>query len=504
MKMMSGETVAAASTILLSSSVGFICDRKQKLHDSGIIITLLIAIMLSNLTLFGYSVPSSHMIYDLCWSRFLPASLALILFSTANDANLATKNSDTIYNVNQEKRKVGRVLNTREQIIALGFPFIIGSIGSVVGCLIAALIQVKANSLRPLRCIAMNKIDACVAVGKCFLLYKMASICIWKDETTEIVLTFVLSLSGCLSASYIGGTVNFFAAARLISKYLQLKCPTISTTQISNLLSAMAAADLFVMAVYFGTMTKLMSWKRLNTWFPQRGDGPNDDEVIKAQIQSKMKDHSNILTTIPSSISMSILAWLVVEISIFLENKTSTFVPGLGCAFVALFGVLINQTIGLFVGRKSRFIRNVATHFKRDVGIIAPELSEFCFYLLFAAIGTSANLKEAMSFGLGSMTFASMSLLVHIFITFTGSIICMRVAKANNWLNHLFPLSSNEICIASNAAIGGASTAAALAGKSTHNKRNLVVSATFWGIVGYAISTAIGVSLARFLLSLSI
>ena len=64
--------------------------------------------------------------------------------------------------------------------------------------------------------------------------------------------------------------MNFFAAARLISKHLEVKQPLGSMAQMNNLLSAMAAADLIIMAVYFGIMTKLMSWKKLHSLFPQR------------------------------------------------------------------------------------------------------------------------------------------------------------------------------------------------------------------------------------------
>lgn len=48
---------------------------------------------------------------------------------------------------------------------------------------------------------------------------------------------------------------------------------------------------------------------------------------------------------------------------------------------------------------------------------------------------------------------------------------------------------------------GGPATAAAFAG-SIGGHRSLVVAATLWGIVGYAVGTTVGVTLSQFLLKL--
>ena len=154
------DTIAAASTILLSSSVGFASDRIKQLKDSGIIITLLMAIMLSNLNVFGLSVPVSHPIYDLCWSHFLPASLALILISSSSESIFRSK-SKSVFRGKQQ-----HALTTKEQIVAVGIPFIIGSIGSILGCLFSVSLQVRANSIGLMKVFAMNKLDACVAAGE--------------------------------------------------------------------------------------------------------------------------------------------------------------------------------------------------------------------------------------------------------------------------------------------------------------------------------------------------
>ena len=52
-------------------------------------------------------------------------------------------------------------------------------------------------------------------------------------------------LTGCLCASYIGGTVNFFATAKL------LKDTVGGDAVMGSAFGSMAAADLVVMAFYF-------------------------------------------------------------------------------------------------------------------------------------------------------------------------------------------------------------------------------------------------------------
>ena len=158
----STDTVAAASTILISSTVGFASDKLElSKRDLGIMITLLTATMITNFGLFGVTVPSTHPVYDLCWSKFLPASLSLILFSASSGS----------VTENQEKEKAStkdskRSLTTRELIVALGIPFVIGSLGSILGCLFSSSFLVWVGSVDFLKKISMSPIEASIAAGK--------------------------------------------------------------------------------------------------------------------------------------------------------------------------------------------------------------------------------------------------------------------------------------------------------------------------------------------------
>ena len=273
----------------------------------------------------------------------------------------------------------------------------------------------------------------------------------------------------------------------------------------NNLLSAMAAADLIVMAIYFGALTSIKSWKTMHGWLPPRNDEFEKNtsvELIGNLEQNQSIGRSKSLSMIPAGLIMVALASIIVEISTTLERHTSSIIPGMGCAFVAMFGTILNRVIDHLSKHESILIHKHVTKFKYDIRKMAPPMSDYCFYLLFAAIGTSANLRRAMTYGLPCIAFASLSLMIHVLTIFSGSVtITKLLPRINIRFKRILPLSTEEVCIASNAAIGGASTAAALAGKSkTRNRSGLVIAATFWGIVGYAFSTSIGAVLSRILL----
>ena len=164
---LSPETITATSTIVVSSFVGFASDQSQYSQDSGLLITLVLATILSNFGLFGYAVPSIHPIYDFCWTKFLPASLALILFSAPSDSSENKKGYEEEGNkVASIMNNDNRILNTKELVFAIGVPFVIGSIGSILGCLFSRFFQVWAGSINSMKNIGIGPVEASVAAGR--------------------------------------------------------------------------------------------------------------------------------------------------------------------------------------------------------------------------------------------------------------------------------------------------------------------------------------------------
>ncbi|CAN0386505.1 unnamed protein product, partial [Scytosiphon promiscuus] len=79
--------------------------------------------------------------------------------------------------------------------------------------------------------------------------------------------------------------------------------------------------------------------------------------------------------------------------------------------------------------------------------------------------------------------FASLALAVHVAFMAIGATALNRCCGAG--------LSIDDLIVASNANIGGPSTAATFAGLI--GKADLVIPAAVWGTVGYAIATSLGV-----------
>ena len=153
------DSLVALSTILLSAAIGFTSDRMNFLGgNAGTIVTLTSAALLSNVGLFGLSVPISHPIYDICWTKFLPASLALVLLSSPK-SSARNKRTNTVYETRQSS-----VINS-EIVAAVAVPFWIGSLGSILGCIISAKFMVRCGQ-NGSSIIGMTPFEAAIAAGE--------------------------------------------------------------------------------------------------------------------------------------------------------------------------------------------------------------------------------------------------------------------------------------------------------------------------------------------------
>lgn len=128
---------------------------------------------------------------------------------------------------------------------------------------------------------------------------------------------------------------------------------------------------------------------------------------------------------------------------------------------------------------------SLATLLPKQMGKIggADQLGTFLMQIFFAAIGASANISIVLKYGPVLFLFAGVILLFHlIFILLAGK---------------LFKLDVSEVVIASNANMGGPTTAAAMAVARKWN--HLVIPAILCGTLGYAIATFIGAALGYWL-----
>jgi uncharacterized membrane protein len=426
----SAATFRAASVLIGSSLVGSSIDRI--FPNTGILATMAVAAICSNLSL----VPSHHFLYDLCWTTFLPASLAFLLLGRTHQP---------VHSGNDDDARQ----STQAVIKAVSIPFLIASIGSIIGCIASFLVCHKFPSLW------LQPKDAAVAAS-------------------------------CLCASFIGGSVNFFATANFI----------VGGGKASTLMSSMAAADLLVMAVYFAAMAGSLRSKYLTSLFGT-GMSDNNNNNMRADsksgaTQSTREEKRKAMGIAGSSLRkaqgatlVSALALIIVKISTLFEKLTSAFLPGTTCASIAVLAPAVQRYLS------SAKQNDLAKSMQQ----VASPLSDFCFQLLFASIGTSANLGEALVQGPACLLFSLLALAIHILIVFSGSLHAKKIF-------HL-PLVFEDVLVASNAAIGGPATAAAFAGRMKGpRQRGLTMAGTVWGVVGYAVGTTIGVSIFRILLKM--
>ncbi|MBU1676614.1 DUF819 family protein, partial [bacterium] len=127
----------------------------------------------------------------------------------------------------------------------------------------------------------------------------------------------------------------------------------------------------------------------------------------------------------------------------------------------------------------------LATAFSRQLRNLAGAevVGAFLMQIFFAVIGASANIGVVLSVGPSLFVFAAVILAVHLTVL-------LAAGKAAG-------LDLTELVIASNANMGGPTTAAAMA--VARRWQHLVLPAILCGTLGYAVATFVGVMLGHWL-----
>ncbi len=263
---------------------------------------------------------------------------------------------------------------------------------------------------------------------------------------------FSKELAGVFCATYIGGSVNFFSTA----KTLQLDLDS------GDLLAAATAADNLVMTVFFLILFTLPSIKIIQRAFSTQDSFQNSQtNEPNSSLQSDNKT-----------------AFSLLQVSQALTISGIICATGVGIAVLLGFpkaGILVSTI--LIVG--------LATGFPQYLGqlTVAEQIGTLLMQIFFAVIGASANIWQVIQVSPLLFVFAALILTVHLFVLLLGG--------------KLLGIDLAELLIASNANIGGPTTAAAMASSKQWDK--LVTPAILCGTLGYAIATFIGVALANWL-----
>ena len=255
-------------------------------------------------------------------------------------------------------------------------------------------------------------------------------------------------LAGIFCSTYIGGSMNFVASAEA----LQMNS--------GDILTAGVAADNLMMTIYFIILFTLPSVKFLVKIFPTHHEDSKDDISldVKEDNDNNKIELLDMAKALAISISICAVGFTVADI---------IAIKGMGILIITALIII------------------VATSFPKQISAIngADKMGILLMQVFFAAIGASANILVVLKFGPILFVFAALILFIHLmFLLVAGKI---------------FKLDLAEIVIASNANMGGPTTAAAMA--VARKWRALVIPAILCGTLGYAVATFIGVAIGYWL-----
>ena len=260
-------------------------------------------------------------------------------------------------------------------------------------------------------------------------------------------------LAACLCASYIGGSVNFAATASALGMG--------TNAGGRALIAAAMALDNLMMAVFLGI---LLAW-------------PTQPEA--ADMSSVQPGGSAEAADAPApgaSVLRGVAACCVAALCCVGADTAASVLrfPGAALALVAILAAAASAAVGALARRPAAQML--------PAGFDAAPAA--LLLLFFAALGASAGPAAAAQVGPTAAAFITLQLAVHLAVTLAAGA-ALRLPR------HL-------LLLASNAAVGGPATAAAMA--AARGWTHLAPVAVLLGTLGYLIGTAAGVAVGALLL----
>jgi len=256
-------------------------------------------------------------------------------------------------------------------------------------------------------------------------------------------------LAGILSATYIGGSMNFAAVAQALE------------FNESTLLTAALAADNVVGTLHILVVVLIPSVAILRRWIPS----PiieNADPLLHDELTS----------------TKEVLPFNLVHICLVLTISLAIGATGYGIADALKmpnYGILIVTAITLLVANVfHKQLENLHGGF---------EIGMLMMYIFFGTIGAGADVAVMIDAGVMVFVYASFIVITHLVVIVLGA--------------KLLHMDLAEVVIGSLACIGGPVAPAAIS--ASRGWRTLVTPGLMVGILGYAIANFIGVGLARLL-----
>lgn len=276
-------------------------------------------------------------------------------------------------------------------------------------------------------------------------------------------------VAAMMTGSYIGGTVNFAAMSAAF------EVPGEAS-------SAAVVADNLLMTLYFFVLIAIPSIK----FFRSKFSHPHLDEVEAKGISEEAKTQAAAfwgkkpisLCDIAINLAISVIVvWVSTEIAAFIS-----------AAFPSGNGVVTDLIGGLF-GNKYLILTTIsmiiATAFSKPLEKLggSQEIGTYLIYLFFFVIGAPASIKAIFLNAPLLLVFCAIMVIVNM-------LFCFIFGK-------IFKFDLEDCILASNACIGGPTTAAAMAISKGWIK--LVGPIMLVGTLGYVIGTYFGTFIGNFL-----
>ena len=289
---------------------------------------------------------------------------------------------------------------------------------------------------------------------------------LFKDAIPELG-----QIGGMMTASYVGGGVNFVAMTAVFK-------PS------ESLVNSTIVADNLVMAAFFFVYmyipTSKLFRKHFKLSYAQLADNVvgNDEAENKASTYWGRKE-----------ISLKDIA-LVVAIAVGIaasSNKIGGFMGTIipqGNFLLDMFRIILTNQYFLITLITIALVAAFPKFFEKLTG--GQEIGTFFIYLFFVVIGIPASIMEII---VNSPLLFVYCLIIAIF----NLIVCLLGSKIGN-------LSLEESMLAANATVGGPTTAAAMAISKGWNEH--VIPAMLCGLTGYVFGNFIGLFIGNSLINL--
>ncbi|MDO4710659.1 MAG: DUF819 family protein [Peptostreptococcaceae bacterium] len=274
-------------------------------------------------------------------------------------------------------------------------------------------------------------------------------------------------VAAMMTGSYIGGSVNFSAMA--------------SSFEVSKELSSAAVvADNLLMALYFFVLITIPTLKffRRNYKHPYMDKMESSDvEEGKTVAASYWERKEVSLKDIAFAFATSIV---IVAVSIALEGFVKTLGENLGGDLGKIISLLGNKY--LFITTITMILATLFPHFLGEIRG-AQEIGTFLIYIFFVVIGVPASIVVIVTKAPLLLLFCAIMVVMNMVMTFVGG--------------KLFGFSLEEIILASNANIGGPTTAVAMA--ISKGWSELIGPIMMVGTLGYVLGNYFGIFIGNYL-----